>query len=87
MFIHPGEHLAEYIEEFEITPYRLAQDIHVQQTRISQIIKGTRSISADTAIRLSRYFGTTPQFWLNLQNAYDLAKAEAEIHDAIPSVG
>jgi addiction module HigA family antidote len=69
--IHPGEHLAEYLDELEITPYRLAKDIHVPQTRISEILKGTRGITADTALRLSRYFGTTVQFWLNLQVHYE----------------
>ena len=61
-----------------ITPYRLAQDIHVQQTRVGEILAGRRAITADTALRLARYFGTTPQLWMNLQAHYDLQRAGAE---------
>ena len=84
--IHPGEHLAEYLEEFEITPYRLAKEIHVPQTRISEIIKGNRGITADTALRLSRYFGNTAQFWLNLQAHYDMETARDAIGDELESI-
>src|SRR5690349_10213721 len=71
--VHPGEILRlDFLEPLGITPYRLAKAIGVQQTRISEIIKGERSITLDTAIRLGRYFNTTPEFWLNLQNHYDL---------------
>ena len=87
--IHPGEHLAEFIEEYGITAYRLARAIHVQQTRISHIIHGQRAISADTAIRLGRYFGTSAHFWLNLQAQFDIAMAEPLIDDeiAVAAVG
>jgi len=71
--IHPGEILKEeFLEPLNITAYRLAKEINISQTRVSEIIHGKRSVSADTAIRLSRFFGTTPEFWLNLQNLYDL---------------
>lgn len=74
--IHPGEILEEeFLTPLEITAYRLAKETAIPQTRISQIIKGKRSITADTAIRLSKFFGTTPQFWLGLQNDYDLEEA------------
>ncbi len=82
--IHPGEVLSEeFLIPLGITPYRLAQAIGVQQSRIGQIIAGTRGISADTAIRLGRYFSVTPQFWLNLQTMYDLeAEASQADHQA-----
>ncbi len=71
--IHPGEILAEeFLKPLGITAYKLAKDIRVPQTRISEILKGNRRISADTALRLSKYFGTTPKFWLGLQDDYDL---------------
>ena len=71
--IHPGEILKEeFLNEFHITAYKLAKDTNIPPTRISQIIKGRRSISADTALRFSKYFGTTPDFWLGLQMEYDL---------------
>jgi addiction module HigA family antidote len=75
--IHPGEVLKfEFLEPYGITPYRLAKDTGVPQTRVSQIIAGRRGISADTALRLSRYLGTSAEFWLNLQVAHDLREAE-----------
>ncbi len=73
--IHPGEHLAEFLEEYGISAYRLARDTHVPQDRISNIVKGKRAITADTALRLGRFFGVSPQFWLNLQTRYDLEVA------------
>ena len=77
--VTPGEILRdEFLEPLGITPYRLAQDIHVQQTRVGEILAGRRSITADTALRLARYFGTTPQLWMNLQAQYDLQRAEAD---------
>ena len=77
--IHPGEILEEeFLIPLEITAYRLAKETAIPQTRISQIIKGKRSITADTAIRLSKFFGTTPQFWLGLQNDYDLEEASTK---------
>lgn len=71
--IHPGEVLnEEFLVPLGISRYRLAKDIDVPQTRIGEIIKGRRSISADTALRLARYFGTSARFWLGLQADYDL---------------
>lgn len=71
--IHPGEILSEeFLIPLEITAYRLSKDLDIPQTRVSEIIKGNRRISADTALRLSRYFGNSPKFWLGLQDDYDL---------------
>ena len=87
--IHPGEILKnDFLEPMNITPYRLSVDIGVAQTRISEIINGKRGISADTAIRLSRYFSNSAQFWLNLQAGYDLRLAQSEnqaVYDRIPT--
>jgi addiction module HigA family antidote len=71
--IHPGEILQEeFLMPLGISAYRLSKDTAIPQTRISEIIKGNRRITADTALRLSRYFGTTAKFWLGLQDDYDL---------------
>jgi addiction module HigA family antidote len=71
--IHPGEVLQEeFMIPLEITAYRLSKDLGIPQTRISEILKGRRRISADTALRLSKYFGNSPKFWLGLQDDYDL---------------
>ncbi len=77
--IHPGEILSEeFLTPLNITAYRLSKDTDIPQTRISQIIKGKRKITADTALRLASYFGTTAKFWLGLQDDYDIEE-EAEI--------
>lgn len=71
--IHPGEVLLEdFLAPMNLSQYRLAKDISVPPRRINEIVLGKRSITADTALRLGRYFGTTEQFWLNLQTRYDL---------------
>ncbi len=71
--IHPGEILSEeFLSPLEISSYRLSKDTDIPQTRISQIIKGKRRITADTALRLATYFGTTAKFWLGLQDDYDI---------------
>jgi antitoxin HigA-1 len=71
--IHPGEVLLEeFLVPLEITPYRLAKETFLPQTRISEILKGNRRITADSALRFAKYFGTTGKFWLMLQNDYDL---------------
>ncbi|OGH01679.1 MAG: addiction module antidote protein, HigA family [Candidatus Lambdaproteobacteria bacterium RIFOXYD1_FULL_56_27] len=75
----PGEYLAEILDELGITAYRLAKETKVPRDRISHIIRGTRVITPDTALRLGRYFGQSPQFWLRLQVDYDLRKAQREI--------
>ena len=71
--IHPGEVLfEEFMKPMEITAYRLSKDLEIPQTRVSEILKGRRRISADSALRLSRYFGNSAKFWLGLQDDYDL---------------
>lgn len=71
--IHPGEVLfEEFLQPLGITAYKLAKDTDIPQTRISQIIKGRRRITADTALRFASYFGTSPKFWLGLQNDFDI---------------
>ena len=71
--IHPGEILMEeFLKPLEITAYRLSKDLGVPQTRISEILNGRRRISADTALRLSKYFGNSAKFWLGLQDDFDL---------------
>lgn len=84
--IHPGAHLAEFIDEYGITVYRLAKDIHVPATRIDRIVKCSRSITADTAARLGKYFGTTAQFWLNLQARYELELLDPGLVDSIEPI-
>jgi len=78
----------EFMEPLGITSYKLSKEIKVQQTAISQIINGSRSITVDMALRLSRYFGNTAQFWLNLQNHYDLEseteKKEYMLNEIVP---
>ena len=76
--IHPGLILAEDLRDAGVSLNRLARDIRVPMNRISAIVNGKRSISADTAIRLALFFGTTPQYWMNLQSGFDLALADLE---------
>jgi addiction module HigA family antidote len=92
--IHPGEILKDELAEIGMTANAFAQALHVPANRITAIINGNRSITADTALRISRFFGTTPEFWLNLQTAYDLKiarqavgnKVEQEVHSFLPSM-
>ncbi len=85
--IHSGEILSEeFLKPMGITPYRLAKDIFVPQTRISEIIRGKRSVTADTAIRLSRYFGTSAEFWMNLQMLYDLENEERNSKESFSKI-
>lgn len=74
--IHPGEFLADELEELGMSAAALARIIHVPGNRVSQIIAGKRNLTADTALRLGQYFGTGPQLWLNLQQAYELDLAQ-----------
>lgn len=75
--IHPGEVLKEeFLKELNISAYRLAKDAGIPQTRVSEIVKGKRRITADTALRLSKYFGNTAKFWLGLQDDYDLEEEQ-----------
>jgi antitoxin HigA-1 len=79
--IHPGEILLEeFLLPLEISQYRLAKDIGIPQTRVSQIVNKTRRITADTAMRLSKYFGTSAKFWLGLQDDYDLELEAKQKH-------
>ena len=86
--IHPGEHLAEIIDELGISQYRLAKTIGVPPVRINAIVKQRRSITADTALRVGRELGTTPEYWLNLQRMYelDVARAETDLSGIEPLV-
>ena len=80
--VHPGEILREeFLAPLGISQYRLAKETSVPPRRINEIVRGTRSITADTALRLSRYFGMSEQFWLNLQTRYDLDVALSAHHD------
>src|SRR4028118_571521 len=85
--IHPGEILQEeFLVPLNITAYRLAKDINIPQTRISEILKGNRRITADTALRLSCYFGNSPKFWLGLQDDYDLEEEKANKRQELESI-
>lgn len=75
--IHPGEHLAEILEELGISQHRLAKTIGTPARRINEVVHGRCSITADTALRIGRALGMTPEFWLNLQTLYDLDRARA----------
>ncbi|MDV2081082.1 HigA family addiction module antitoxin [Marinobacter xestospongiae] len=82
--IHPGEILREdYLEPLEMSVNALAKELHVPAQRINEIVRERRGVTADTAIRLARYFGTTEQFWLNLQTDYELRRTRAEKADQI----
>ena len=82
--ITPGEILAEeFLKPKGITQYRLAKDIGVPPRRINEIVKGQRAITADTALRLARYFGTSPEFWLNLQTHYDLEQEQERLAERL----
>jgi antitoxin HigA-1 len=90
--IHPGEILnEEFLIPLGISAYRLAKETFIPQTRVSEIIKGNRRITADTALRLSKFFGNTPRFWLGLQNDYDLeeegSQKEKELNEIKPIEG
>ena len=82
--VHPGEILGEdLLKPLNISLNRLGRDLRVPVTRVSEIVHGRRSITADTALRLARYFDTTPEFWMNLQAAYDLDAAQRASADRI----
>lgn len=85
--IHPGEILMEdFIEGFGITQHKLAVSIGVPVRRINEVVHGKRSITADTALRLGRYFGVEPQFWLNLQSRYELELAQERVADQVAEI-
>lgn len=81
--VHPGQYLADELKDIGVTPTELARQIDVPPNRLSEIIRGRRSITGDTALRLSHWFGTTPQFWMNLQSAYDIRVAALKVGEAI----
>jgi addiction module HigA family antidote len=84
--IHPGEHLAEELEALDVSAAELARKLNVPTNRITQILNGTRSITVDTALRLAHFFGTTPEFWLNLQSIFDLRVATESAGKSIKSL-
>lgn len=85
--IHPGEILLEeFLRPLEITAYRLSKDTDIPQTRISQIIKGKRRITADTALRFSSYFGNSAKFWLGLQDDYDIEEETQDKEDILTKI-
>jgi addiction module HigA family antidote len=85
--IHPGEILnEEFLKSLNVSAYRLSKEIGIPQTRISEIIKGRRRVTADTALRLSKYFGTTPKFWLGLQDDFDIEEEQNLIIDELNKI-
>ena len=84
--IHPGEHLIEELNELQMSAAELARQLHVPTNRITGILNSQRAITADTALRLAHFFGTTPGFWLNLQNLYELRIAEKKAGKSIKAL-
>ena len=84
--IHPGEHLAEELEALDMSAAELARKIDVPTNRVTQILNGTRAITGDTALRLAHFFGTSPQFWLNLQSLYELRIAQEKAGKSIKAL-
>ncbi|MEP7229731.1 MAG: HigA family addiction module antitoxin [Ginsengibacter sp.] len=85
--IHPGEILLEeFLIPFNITAYKLSKDIDIPQTRISEIVKGNRRITADTALRLSKYFGNSAKFWLGLQDDFDIEEEMSSKSSVLNSI-
>jgi len=85
--IHPGEILQEdFLTPMEITAYKLAKETFLDQTRISEIIKGKRSVTVDTALRFSKFFGTSPEFWINIQTQFDLENKRNELAQDISKI-
>src|SRR3989475_5993919 len=86
MAIHPGEHLAEELQALEMSAAELARQLDVPTNRITQILNGTRAITGDTALRLAHFFGTSAEFWLNLQSLYDLRLAQQKAGKSIKAL-
>lgn len=85
--IHPGEILLkEFLEPMGVSAYRLSKDTGIPQTRISAIINGNRSVTADTALRLSKYFGVSAKFWLGLQDDFDIEEGSRQLKNALNSI-
>ena len=81
--IHPGEHLAEELKELGMSAAELARQLEVPTNRVTEILNGRRAITGDTALRLAHFFGTTPEFWLNLQTLFELRIAEKKVGKSI----
>lgn len=86
LLIHPGEHLADELQAMGLSTNRLAKELGVPTNRITQIIRGKRGITGDTALRLGRWFGTGPEIWMNLQKNYELRLATQEIGEALEKI-
>ena len=84
--IHPGEHLAEELKELHMSAAELARQLNVPTNRITEIMNGQRAITGDTALRLAHFFGTSAEFWLNLQSIYDLRLAEQKAGKTIQAL-
>jgi antitoxin HigA-1 len=85
--IHPGEILREeFLKPMGLSVYQLARHIHLTRSRVNDIVLERRAVTADTALRLARFFGTTPQFWMNMQASYELRKAENELGPKLSSI-
>jgi len=84
--IHPGEHLAEELEALHMSTAELARKLHVPTNRVTQILNGTRAITGDTALRLAHFFGTSAEFWLNLQSLYELRLAQKKSGKSIQAL-
>ena len=85
--IHPGEILQEdFLTPMNISAYRLAKETYMDQTRVSEILKGKRSVTIDTALRLSKFLGTSPEFWINIQTKYDMEMKEHELAEELSKI-
>jgi addiction module HigA family antidote len=85
--IHPGEILREdFLIPMNISAYKLAKETFMDQTRVSEIINGKRAVTIDTALRLSKFFGNSPEFWINIQTQYDMETKEAEISEELDKI-
>ena len=85
--IHPGEILQEdFLTPMNISAYRLAKETYMDQTRVSEILKGKRSVTIDTALRLSKFLGTSPEFWINIQTQYDMEMKEPELAEELSKI-
>ena len=86
MAIHPGEHLAEELRELEMSAAELARRLDVPTNRVTEILNGRRAITGDTALRLAHFFGTSPEFWLNLQSLYEIRLAQQKSGKSIKTL-
>ncbi|HXU39182.1 MAG TPA: HigA family addiction module antitoxin [Blastocatellia bacterium] len=77
--VHPGEYLRELLDELGLSQYRLAQDLGIAPMRVSHLVRGQRPVTAELALRLGRYFGQSPRFWMNLQTRYDIDVTEQDL--------